>query len=442
MRFLVSVLFLSLFLISNLFSSGLSWAQAGVCAPSATTACLQQGAFEVSVSFDAAGAAFIPVVAGVPSGSAEFVDDIGDDAAVFEFYDDDQYDALVRVIDGCPINNRYWVFVAGATDAETEITVTESATSNTRIYSSPAGQPFQSVLDTTAFDTCDPLPTRQAYAADPGAGDTEVRGSASCGSTFCFQGERFGLDIAYEDAQGDTGTAVAVVSRDHSAVGAFFRSSSPAVVSSVLDGRNDNNAFWFLSGVTTNLALTYTLTDTQTGLVNVYVDPLGPATSIADRGQPVEANLLGMPSGDFVGFELVLTNTAPAERTFRATMPIPAGASNLNFTCTAAAESVCPNESGSGALDESGPIAAGGMLTYSILLDPAAGRGLDAAIEAEATVETAAHALADAQTRIVTASQLPAAAPVPVPVDAVWMLVVLASVLMSVMAFMTFAQRH
>jgi len=29
-----------------------------------------------------------------------------------------------------------------------------------------------------------------------------------------------------------------------------------------------------------------------------------------------------------------------------------------------------------------------------------------------------------------------------VPVDAVWMLVVLASVLMSVMAFMAFAQRH
>jgi phospholipase/carboxylesterase len=60
----------------------------------------------------------------------------------------------VKVLDGCGLNQRYWVFAAGTTDVGVALTVTDTASGQSARYVRPRGVPFQPVLDTGALATC------------------------------------------------------------------------------------------------------------------------------------------------------------------------------------------------------------------------------------------------------------------------------------------------
>ena len=62
---------------------------------------------------------------------------------------------MIKVIDGCGFNDRYWVFAGGLTNVETHLTVRDtlySTTTFTRI--NPLNQPFVPILSIDAFSTC------------------------------------------------------------------------------------------------------------------------------------------------------------------------------------------------------------------------------------------------------------------------------------------------
>lgn len=75
-----------------------------------------------------------------------------DDSAAFFFFDSSNVDALVRVFDGCSINNRYWVFAGGLTNVAYTITVTDTNTGTVKALNAPAEAP--AIADTSAFETC------------------------------------------------------------------------------------------------------------------------------------------------------------------------------------------------------------------------------------------------------------------------------------------------
>ena len=77
-----------------------------------------------------------------------------DDSGAFYFFDADNWEMLVKVLDGCNFNSNYWVFAAATTDVEYTLTVTDTETSTTRTYFNPLGQPAQAITDTSAFATC------------------------------------------------------------------------------------------------------------------------------------------------------------------------------------------------------------------------------------------------------------------------------------------------
>jgi hypothetical protein len=77
------------------------------------------------------------------------------DSGAFTFFDPANIEVLVKVLDGCAINQSYWVFVAGLTDLWVGLTVTDTETLETKIYSNTAGVPFAPVLDTDAFALCE-----------------------------------------------------------------------------------------------------------------------------------------------------------------------------------------------------------------------------------------------------------------------------------------------
>lgn len=109
-------------------------------------ALLRNGRFRVEVAWR-----FPP---NFPLGPA-FVSDIGtDDSALFYFRNPDNLEFLIKVLDGCPLNDHFWVFFAGATTVEFTVTVTDTQSQEVVTYFNPLGQRADAVTDTEAFATC------------------------------------------------------------------------------------------------------------------------------------------------------------------------------------------------------------------------------------------------------------------------------------------------
>ena len=116
----------------------------GICRPSSTDLCLDQRRFRVNVDW------------------RNFENERGDarvafyqdDSGVMYFFERDNWELLVKVLDGCPLNDHYWVFFAATTNVEFTLTVTDTETGATRTWFNPLGQQADSITDTRAFATC------------------------------------------------------------------------------------------------------------------------------------------------------------------------------------------------------------------------------------------------------------------------------------------------
>ena len=60
---------------------------------------------------------------------------------------------LVKVINGCGLNDRFWVYAAGTTDVAWTMTVMDHETGETFTRSNPLGQPSPAITASDAFDT-------------------------------------------------------------------------------------------------------------------------------------------------------------------------------------------------------------------------------------------------------------------------------------------------
>lgn len=111
------------------------------------TILLQDGRFEVGVTWF--NLPDFPEAPAVPSQELRTAD-----SAVFYFRNPDNLEFLIKVIDGCTNNGRFWVFFAGATDVGFTVTVTDTQTSQVKTYENAQGQNADAVTDTQAFATC------------------------------------------------------------------------------------------------------------------------------------------------------------------------------------------------------------------------------------------------------------------------------------------------
>jgi hypothetical protein len=76
------------------------------------------------------------------------------DSGYFWFFNADNVEMIVKVLNGCTINNRYWVFAGGLTNVNVVMTVTDDHSHETRTYTNPQITPFAPIQDTSAFATC------------------------------------------------------------------------------------------------------------------------------------------------------------------------------------------------------------------------------------------------------------------------------------------------
>ncbi|MCG8456224.1 MAG: hypothetical protein MI919_08070, partial [Holophagales bacterium] len=76
------------------------------------------------------------------------------DSGLFYFFDENNIEMLLKVLDGCAINGHFWVFFAATTDVEFTLTVTDTENDTPKEYRNLLGEPAQPVLDVEAFAAC------------------------------------------------------------------------------------------------------------------------------------------------------------------------------------------------------------------------------------------------------------------------------------------------
>jgi hypothetical protein len=114
------------------------------CVAGSTTLCLNQGRFAVEAEWATDQGT---------SGQGRAVKLTGD-TGCFWFFDSANFELMVKVLDACSFTDRFWVFVAGLTNVEVTLTVTDTESGKTKSYHNPRRTPFQPIQDTDAFDTC------------------------------------------------------------------------------------------------------------------------------------------------------------------------------------------------------------------------------------------------------------------------------------------------
>ena len=120
---------------------------AGTCAANSETICLQDSRYEVRATWRSPEGELLP---------ARVVHAGTNDSGLLWFHDAENWEVLVKVLDGCAINGADWVFAASATDLGFEVTVADTVTGDSRRYASNPGEAAVAISDATAFpDSCE-----------------------------------------------------------------------------------------------------------------------------------------------------------------------------------------------------------------------------------------------------------------------------------------------
>lgn len=120
-------------------------ANGSACIENDTTLCLNGNRFRVEVTWaNFTGGTGVGHVA--PCGA--------DDSGIFWFFAPDNWEMLVKVINACTLNDRFWVFSAATTNVGYTLTVTDTRTGARKTYNNRLGVASPAVTDTSAFATC------------------------------------------------------------------------------------------------------------------------------------------------------------------------------------------------------------------------------------------------------------------------------------------------
>ncbi len=114
------------------------------CPDDPTALCLRDGRFRVRASWHD----FI----GQSGPAAPFP--VTDESGLFHFFSPGNLELAVKVLDGCAINQRFWVFAVGLTNVAVTLDVEDTHTSQSWHRATAIGEPFPPILDIAGFATC------------------------------------------------------------------------------------------------------------------------------------------------------------------------------------------------------------------------------------------------------------------------------------------------
>lgn len=114
------------------------------CEPLAGDVCLGQGRFRVRAEWRTAQG---------QTGTSRGVR-YSDDTGQMWFFSSSNLEAIVKILNGCGLNQRYWLFAGGLTNVNVTIHAFDTVRGIAKTYTNPQGHAFQPIQDTAAFATC------------------------------------------------------------------------------------------------------------------------------------------------------------------------------------------------------------------------------------------------------------------------------------------------
>jgi hypothetical protein len=266
------------------------------CRSGSGSLCTHRGRFEVRALWrDAAGNR------GEGTGVA-----LGADTGYFWFFDEANVELMVKALDGCGVNDRFWVFAGGLTDLEVLLLVDDLESGHSQVYYNPPGAGFAPIRDASAFSSCDmalgvhgagaPVdvesleapawPEWPEWLAADGAmttaafeNDVRVAQAAVCRAddqTLCLGGSRFQVRVDWTDAAAAGAGHPVGITADTGAFW-FFGPDNVEVVVKVLDACSLNDKLWVFIGGLTDVGVEMTVVDKSNGHRKTYSSPRGTA---------------------------------------------------------------------------------------------------------------------------------------------------------------------
>lgn len=114
------------------------------CIGTSKVLCLQNARFRVTARYRTAGGAY--GYAGVRP--------LSGDSAYLWFFSDANLELVLKVLDGCGFNDRFWVFAAGLTNLGVELRIADTWTDATWALDNPLNEAFPPRQDIEAFGAC------------------------------------------------------------------------------------------------------------------------------------------------------------------------------------------------------------------------------------------------------------------------------------------------
>ena len=257
---------------------------AGTCVSDDETMCLQDSRFEVRVDW----------WTGAGRSGPGSVDPAGtNDSGLFRFFDRDNWEILIKVLDGCALNGHVWVYGASTTDLGYSIRVRDTVSGESAEYRNEAGRPAPAITDNEAFSAACGEGRGAASASRHVATDrstgllrkplslvaarSATSGCAGSDSSLCLADSRFEVTVDWSTADGGRGPARAVpVGTNNSGLFYFFEPGNWEMLIKVLDGCAINDHHWVYAASATDQGLDIVVTDTLTGKTWTHSKAPGP----------------------------------------------------------------------------------------------------------------------------------------------------------------------
>jgi hypothetical protein len=236
-------------------------------------------------------------------------------AAFLYFRGEENPEVVTKILDGRPINQRFWYFSGAMSNQEYQVTAFDTETGRVASYYNPpsrllsladtstfvdeplaeaASSVFAELLEAEEEEALAPellsLGLSERWVPEPrdlflGA-TTKAAEGVGCliptPTSLCLNEARFRVEVRWTDFAGNTGQASAVQTTADGGYFWFFNPNNVELALKILDGRPVNGKFWVFYASLSNVRFVVRIFDESGQQVKVYRNPPRTLQSIAD----------------------------------------------------------------------------------------------------------------------------------------------------------------
>jgi ELWxxDGT repeat protein len=199
-----------------------------------------------------------------------------DETGLFSFYEPDNLELAVKVLDGRAINGSRWLYGGALSDVAYWLTATDVSTGHTTLVTNEQGN-LCGFGRVDAFPDPDPIepPALSPVASGSREPAHVAGGAAACDATggLCLKDGRFRVTAGFLDPlipELGEQAAQPVQATADSGHFWFFEEGNLELTVKVLDGRSINGAWWVYFGALSDVAYSVVVTDLESGAVKRY----------------------------------------------------------------------------------------------------------------------------------------------------------------------------